>query len=167
MGLPLNGNAFIMRAFGCLILASLMLFGCVSALDENFEGQTDFTDYNDVSQIPKTEVAEAVLPQTTSSVETQAGTSLTFVSPVTREKRVKKDKAEVIFKKKREEWIKSQKEIKLKRERKHKKEKCAKEKKKKAERHAKERKAKACKKEKASKERKKKEKATKEKKSKA
>merc|ERR1711898_70840 len=100
------------------------------ALDENFEGQTDFTDYNDVSQIPKTEVAEVVLPQTTSSVETQAGTSSTFVSPVTREKRVKKDKAEVIFKKKREEWIKSQKEIKLKRERKHKKEKCAKEKKK-------------------------------------
>merc|ERR1712100_544370 len=101
-------------------------------------------DYNDVSQIPKTEVAEVVLPQTTSSVETQAGTSSTFVSPVTREKRVKKDKAEVIFKKKREEWIKSQKEIKLKRERKHKKkERKAKDEKKKKEKKAKEVKAKA------------------------
>merc|ERR1711977_478623 len=135
----------IMRAFGYLI-ASLLALGCLSALDENIEaGQSDFTDFNEVTRIPKTEVAEVVLPtlRERSTSLTQAGTKTVgslLPSPTTREKGTKKDKAFADFKKRKEEGIKSQAEQKVKQE-----------KKKKAEKHAKEKKAKAQKREKKAK----------------
>merc|ERR1712188_314417 len=146
----------IMRAFGYLI-ASLLALGCLSALDENIEaGQSDFTDFNEVTRIPKTEVAEVVLPtlRERSTSLTQAGTKTLgslLPSPTTREKGTKKDKAFADFKKRKEEWIKSQAEQKVKQEKKKKAEKHAKEKKAKAEKHAKEKKAKAQKREKKAK----------------
>merc|ERR1711977_516351 len=157
----------IMRAFGYLI-ASLLALGCLSALDENIEaGQSDFTDFNEVTRIPKTEVAEVVLPtlRERSTSLTQAGTKTVgslLPSPTTREKGTKKDKAFEDFKKRKEEWIKSQAEQKVKQEKKKKAETHAKEKKAKAEKHAKEKKAKAQKREKKSKEKKSKEKKSKE-----
>merc|ERR1711977_505274 len=132
----------IMRAFGYLI-ASLLALGCLSALDENIEaGQSDFTDFNEVTRIPTTEVAEVVLPtlRERSTSLTQAGTKTLgslLPSPTTREKGTKKDKAFADFKKRKEEWIKSQAEQKVKQEKKKKAEKHAKEKKAKAEKHAK------------------------------
>merc|ERR1711959_596258 len=157
----------IMRAFGYLI-ASLLALGCLSALDENIEaGQSDFTDFNEVTRIPKTEVAEVVLPtlRERSTSLTQAGTKTLgslLPSPTTREKGTKKDKAFADFKKRKEGWIKSQAEQKVKQEKKKKAEKHAKEKKAKAEKHAKEKKAKAQKREKKAKEKKSKEKKSKE-----
>merc|ERR1712138_105126 len=105
-------------------IASLMLLGCLSALDENIEaGQSDFTDFNEVTRIPKTEVAEVVLPtlRERSTSLTQAGTKTLgslLPSPTTREKGTKKDKAFADFKKRKEEWIKSQAEQKVKQEKK-------------------------------------------------
>merc|ERR1712188_360612 len=159
----------IMRAFGYLI-ASLLALGCLSALDENIEaGQSDFTDFNEVTRIPKTEVAEVVLPtlRERSTSLTQAGTKTLgslLPSPTTREKGTKKDKAFADFKKRKEEWIKSQAEQKVKQEKKKKAEKHAKEKKAKAQKR--EKKAKAHARERQGKEKKAKEKKSKEKKSK-
>merc|ERR1711881_509078 len=134
-------------------------------------GQSDFTDFNEVTRIPKTEVAEVVLPtlRERSTSLTQAGTKTLgslLPSPTTREKGTKKDKAFADFKKRKEEWIKSQAEQKVKQEKKKKAEKHAKEKKAKAEKHAKEKKAKAHARERQGKEKKAKEKKSKEKKSK-
>merc|ERR1711977_187826 len=97
-----------------LVILSL---GCLSALDESIEAGHDF---NEVTKIPQTEVAEVVLPQTNlkerevSDIELGTRAKIPWSpSPNVKEKNMKRDKAFQTFKIRREEWIKA-KEIKLK-----------------------------------------------------
>merc|ERR1712017_16119 len=148
-----------------LVILSL---GCLSALDESIEAGHDF---NEVTKIPQTEVAEVVLPQTNlkerevSDIELGTRAKIPWSpSPNVKEKNMKRDKAFQTFKIRREEWIKAKAEHKAKRERKRKAEKKEKEIKLKA--RARERKAKEHARERRSKEKKKKERRMKERKAK-
>merc|ERR1711907_390710 len=111
-----------------LVILSL---GCLSALDESIESGHDF---NEVTKIPQTEVAEVVLPQTNlkerevSDIELGTRAKIPWSpSPNVKEKNMKRDKAFQTFKIRREEWIKAKAEHKAKRERKRKAEKKEKE----------------------------------------
>merc|ERR1712151_210358 len=111
-----------------LVILSL---GCLSALDESIEAGHDF---NEVTKIPQTEVAEVVLPQTNlkerevSDIELGTRAKIPWSpSPNVKEKNMKRDKAFQTFKIRREEWIKAKAEHKAKRERKRKAEKKEKE----------------------------------------
>merc|ERR1712100_520352 len=102
-----------------LVILSL---GCLSALDESIEAGHDF---NEVTKIPQTEVAEVVLPQTNlkerevSDIELGTRAKIPWSpSPNVEEKNMKRDKAFQTFKIRREEWIKAKAEHKAKRERK-------------------------------------------------
>merc|ERR1712159_244368 len=104
-----------------LVILSL---GCLSALDESIEAGHDF---NEVTKIPQTEVAEVVLPQTNlkerevSDIELGTRAKIPWSpSPNVKEKNMKRDKAFQTFKIRREEWIKAKAEHKAKRERKEK-----------------------------------------------
>merc|ERR1712017_7014 len=98
-----------------LVILSL---GCLSALDESIEAGHDF---NEVTKIPQTEVAEVVLPQTNlkerevSDVELGTRAKIPWSpSPNVKEKNMKRDKAFQTFKIRREEWIKAKAEHKAK-----------------------------------------------------
>merc|ERR1711959_241295 len=111
-----------------LVILSL---GCLSALDESIEAGHDF---NEVTKIPQTEVAEVVLPQTNlkerevSDIELGTRAKIPWSpSPNVKEKNMKRDEAFQTFKIRREEWIKAKAEHKAKRERKRKAEKKEKE----------------------------------------
>merc|ERR1711903_167411 len=111
-----------------LVILSL---GCLSALDESIEAGRDF---NEVTKIPQTEVAEVVLPQTNlkerevSDIELGTRAKIPWSpSPNVKEKNMKRDKAFQTFKIRREEWVKAKAEHKAKREKKRKAEKKEKE----------------------------------------
>merc|ERR1711990_1289459 len=111
-----------------LVILSL---GCLSALDESIEAGHDF---NEVTKIPQTEVAEVVLPQTNlkerevSDIELGTRAKIPWSpSPNVKEKNMKRDKAFQTFKIRREEWVKAKAEHKAKREKKRKAEKKEKE----------------------------------------
>merc|ERR1712167_76985 len=113
-----------------LVILSL---GCLSALDESIEAGHDF---NEVTKIPQTEVAEVVLPQTNlkerevSDIELGTRAKIPWSpSPNVKEKNMKRDKAFQTFKIRREEWVKAKAEHKAKREKKRKAEKKEKKKK--------------------------------------
>merc|ERR1711918_301108 len=82
-----------------LVILSL---GCLSALDESIEAGHDF---NEVTKIPQTEVAEVVLPQTNlkerevSDIELGTRAKIPWSpSPNVKEKNMKRDKAFQTFK---------------------------------------------------------------------
>merc|ERR1712110_1130900 len=118
-----------MRLSGIVLV--ILSLGCLSALDESIEAGRDF---NEVTKIPQTEVAEVVLPQTNlkerevSDIELGTRAKIPWSpSPNVKEKNMKRDKAFQTFKIRREEWIKAKAEHKAKRERKRKAEKKEKE----------------------------------------
>merc|ERR1711881_205736 len=118
-----------MRLSGIVLV--ILSLGCLSALDESIEAGHDF---NEVTKIPQTEVAEVVLPQTNlkerevSDIELGTRAKIPWSpSPNVKEKNMKRDKAFQTFKIRREEWIKAKAEHKAKRERKRKAEKKEKE----------------------------------------
>jgi hypothetical protein len=105
----------------------ILSLGCLSALDESIEAGHDF---NEVTKIPQTEVAEVVLPQTNlkerevSDIELGTRAKIPWSpSPNVKEKNMKRDKAFQTFKIRREEWVKAKAEHKAKREKKRKAEK--------------------------------------------
>merc|ERR1712130_888335 len=119
-----------MRLSGIVLV--ILSLGCLSALDESIEAGHDF---NEVTKIPQTEVAEEVLPQTNlkerevSDIELGTRAKIPWSpSPNVKEKNMKRDKAFQTFKIRREEWIKAKAEHKAKRERKRKAEQKAREK---------------------------------------
>merc|ERR1712196_450800 len=99
-----------------LVILSL---GCLSALDESIEAGHDF---NEVTKIPQTEVAEVVLPQTNLKEH-----EVSDIELGTRAKIPWSPSPNVKEKNRREEWIKAKAEHKAKRERKRKAEKKEKE----------------------------------------
>merc|ERR1711959_549884 len=81
-----------MRVLGILLIISL---GCLSALDvESGRFEDEHLGVNEITKVPKTEVAEVVLPQTSLKVE---GTARFFPSPLHQshlvEKNIKRIKA--------------------------------------------------------------------------
>merc|ERR1712178_233844 len=96
MGLPRRIKQ--MRVLGIVLIISL---GCLSALD--FEAGDDFeaghAGVNEIIEIPKTDAAEEVLPQTT----VKGRTAQRFFN--VREKNRKRLKAREIWKKRRHAWL--------------------------------------------------------------
>merc|ERR1711977_814103 len=96
MGLPRRIKQ--MRVLGIVLIISL---GCLSALD--FEAGDDFeaghAGVNEIIEIPKTDVAEEVLPQTT----VKGRTAQRFFN--VREKNRKRLKAREVWKKRRHAWL--------------------------------------------------------------
>merc|ERR1711934_805821 len=118
-----------MRLSGIVLV--ILSLGCLSALDESIEAGRDF---NEVTKIPQTEVAEVVLPQTNlkerevSDIKLGTRAKIPWSpSPNVKEKNMKRDKAFQTFKIRREEWVKAKAEHKAKREKKRKAEKKEKE----------------------------------------
>merc|ERR1711881_489929 len=94
-----------MRLSGIVLV--ILSLGCLSALDESIEAGHDF---NEVTKIPQTEVAEEVLPQTNlkerevSNIELGTRAKIPWSpSPNVKEKNMKRDKAFQTFKIRREE----------------------------------------------------------------
>merc|ERR1712205_128969 len=84
-----------MRLSGIVLV--ILSLGCLSALDESIEAGRDF---NEVTKIPQTEVAEVVLPQTNlkerevSDIELGTRAKIPWSpSPNVKEKNMKRDKA--------------------------------------------------------------------------
>merc|ERR1711971_21789 len=96
MGLPRRIKQ--MRVLGIVLIISL---GCLSALD--FEAGDDFeaghAGVNEIIEIPKTDAAEEVLPQTT----VKGRTAQRFFN--VREKNHKRLKAREVWKKRRHAWL--------------------------------------------------------------
>merc|ERR1711971_1469904 len=96
MGLPRRIKQ--MRVLGIVLIISL---GCLSALD--FEAGDDFeaghAGVNEIIEIPKTDAAEEVLPQTT----VKGRTAQRFFN--VREKNRKRLKAREVWKKRRHAWL--------------------------------------------------------------
>merc|ERR1711959_355688 len=95
-----------MRVLGILLIISL---GCLSALDvERGRFEDEHFGVNEITKVPKTEVAEVVLPQTSLKVE---GTTRFFPSRLHQshlvEKNIKRIKARKIWKAKRKAWLKA------------------------------------------------------------
>merc|ERR1712232_1337908 len=95
-----------MRVLGILLIISL---GCLSALDvESGRFEDEHLGVNEITKVPKTEVAEVVLPQTSLEVE---GTARFFPSPLHQshlvEKNIKRIKARKIWRAKRKAWLKA------------------------------------------------------------
>merc|ERR1739848_388850 len=91
-----------MRVLGILLIISL---GCLSALDvESGRFEDGHFGVNEITKVPKTEVAEMVLPQTSLKV----GTSVLSVRQSHLvEKNIKRIKARKIWKAKRKAWLKA------------------------------------------------------------
>merc|ERR1712188_326766 len=95
-----------MRVLGILLIISL---GCLSALDvESGRFEDEHLGVNEITKVPKTEVAEVVLPQTSLKVE---GTTRFFPSPLHQshlvEKNIKRIKARKNWQAKRKAWLKA------------------------------------------------------------
>merc|ERR1712159_612517 len=95
-----------MRVLGILLIISL---GCLSALDvESGRFEDEHLGVNEITKVPKTEVAEVVLPQTSLKVE---GTARFFPSPLHQshlvEKNIKRIKARKNWQAKRKAWLKA------------------------------------------------------------
>merc|ERR1712046_567342 len=95
-----------MRVLGILLIISL---GCLSALDvESGRFEDEHLGVNEITKVPKTEVAEVVLPQTSLEVE---GTTRSFPSPLHQshlvEKNIKRIKARKNWQAKRKAWLKA------------------------------------------------------------
>merc|ERR1711959_17230 len=96
----------MMRVLGILLIISL---GCLSALDvESGRFEDERLGVNEITKVPKTEVAEVVLPQTSLKVE---GTARFFPSPLHQshlvEKNIKRIKARKNWQAKRKAWLKA------------------------------------------------------------
>merc|ERR1712100_686162 len=95
-----------MRVLGISLIISL---GCLSALDvESGRFEDEHLGVNEITKVPKTEVAEVVLPQTSLKVE---GTARFFPSPLHQshlvEKNIKRIKARKNWQAKRKAWLKA------------------------------------------------------------
>merc|ERR1712046_118969 len=95
-----------MRVLGILLIISL---GCLSALDvESGRFEDEHLGVNEITKVPKTEVAEVVLPQTSLEVE---GTTRFFPSRLHQshlvEKNIKRIKARKNWQAKRKAWLKA------------------------------------------------------------
>merc|ERR1712072_116015 len=91
-----------MRVLGILLIISL---GCLSALDvESGRFEDGHLGVNEITKVPKTEVAEMVLPQP--SLEVEASVLSVRQSHLV-EKNIKRIKARKIWKAKRKAWLKA------------------------------------------------------------
>merc|ERR1712072_191911 len=91
-----------MRVLGILLIISL---GCLSALDvESGRFEDGHLGVNEITKVPKTEVAEMVLPQP--SLEVEASVLSVRQSHLV-EKNIKRIKARKIRKAKRKAWLKA------------------------------------------------------------
>merc|ERR1712072_631921 len=91
-----------MRVLGILLIISL---GCLSALDvESGRFEDGHLGVNEITKVPKTEVAEMVLPQP--SLEVEASVLSVRQSHLV-EKNIKRIKARKIWKAKRKAWLRA------------------------------------------------------------